>query len=193
MKRALLSSGLMAIIAGLGGSLLAADDTPVVQPAHPEHKSSINVAEQATDPSAILTQMGFFYWTTIPESREGDGETFLFQPVLPLSKSNVLRPGLALVASPEPNRVTGMGDLFVLDAFFFHTPNATFGVGPVASFPTATKDELGTGQYSVGADFLFIYKGIKKNISGILLYTQTSVAGDDDRPDVNTRHDRRLS
>jgi len=104
--------------------------------------------------------------------------------VLPLSKTNVLRPALPFVSTPSPDRVSGMGDLFLLDAFFFQVPNATWGIGPVASLPTASDDKLGTGKFSLGFDFVYMYKGIKKNIFGFLFYPQFSVSGDDDRDDV---------
>jgi hypothetical protein len=64
-------------------------------------------------------------------------------------------------------------------------PKGTWGIGPIASLPTASDDELGTGKTSVGFDFLYMYKGIEKTIWGFLFYPQWSVAGDDDRDDVN--------
>jgi hypothetical protein len=73
------------------------------------------------------------------------------------SPAAVLRPALPLFTTPSPDRVAGVGDLFLLDAFFFQVPKASLGVGPVASIPTATDDKLGTGKFSLGFDFLFIY------------------------------------
>ena len=174
-------------LAGLGGLAVASDDTDEktpVEPAHPSHKIPTNMAEKATDPSAILTQLGFYSWSGVEENGESDSGTYLFQPVLPLSKTNVLRPALPFVSTPSPDRVSGMGDLFILDAFFFQIPNATWGIGPIASLPTATDDKLGTGKLSLGFDFLFLYKGVKKNIFGFIFYPQFSIAGDDDRDDV---------
>jgi hypothetical protein len=150
--------------------------------------ASDDAAVQATDPSAILTQIGFFYWTTIPEgTSRNDSDTFLFQPVLPLSKGNVLRPALPLLTSPEPDRKAGLGDLLVLDFQFFQAKKlkSTIGVGGAATFPTASDDLLGSGKYSIGPGMLWIYKGVPKNIFGVLVYNQTSVGGDDDRDDVN--------
>jgi hypothetical protein len=109
----------------------------------------------------------------------------LFQPVLPLTKSNVLRPALPFIQSSGPGGVSGIGDLFLLDAFMFQVPHATWGLGPVATLPTATSDALGSGKYQLGMNALYIYKGIPKNIFGILGYNQWSVAGDSDRKDVN--------
>ena len=170
--------------AGGDGTSEVKDEQTPVEPAHPNHKVPANIAEQATDPSAILTQLGFFYWNSVDEDGESDGSTLLFQPVLPLSKTNVLRPALPFVSTPSPDRVAGMGDLFLLDAFFFQIPNASIGVGPVASLPIATDDKLGTGKFSLGFDFMFIYKGIKKTILGFMFYPQWSISGDDNRSDV---------
>jgi hypothetical protein len=139
---------------------------PQVKPAHPNHKSSINLAEQATDPSAILTQLGFFYWSQETEGGGADSNTstFLFQPVLPMSKGNVLRPALPIISTPGPNSVSGIGDLFLLDALMFQVPNATWGIGQVVSLPTATNDALGSGKCELGLDALYTYKGMTPKI-----------------------------
>ena len=174
-------------LAGLAGPAVASDDTDEktpVEPAHPSHKIPTNMAEKATDPSAILTQLGFYSWSGVEGDGESDSGTYLFQPVLPLSKTNVLRPALPFVSTPSPDRASGMGDLFLLDEFFFQIPKATWGIGPVVSLPTATDDKLGTGKVSLGFDFVFIYKGVKKNIFGLILYPQFSIGGDDARDDV---------
>jgi hypothetical protein len=138
---------------------VAAQEEPQVKPAHPAHKSSVNLAEQATDPSAILTQMGFFYWNQWTEGGGTDSQssTFLFQPVLPMTKSNVLRPALPILQSSGPGGESGIGDLFLLDAFMFQVPHGTWGVGPVVTLPTATNDALGAGKYQLGLDALYIY------------------------------------
>ena len=174
----------LALVCVLPAASEDTDERTPVEPAHPTHKTPVDIAEKATDPSAILAQLGFYYWGGVDEDRESDSQTYLFQPVLPLSKTNVLRPALPFLSTPSPGREGGMGDLFLLDAFFFQIPNATVGVGPVASLPTATDDKLGTGKFSLGFDFVFIYKGIKKNILGFILYPQFSVSGDDARDDV---------
>jgi hypothetical protein len=165
---------------------LAQDEHPPVQPPHPNHKVPVNAAEQATDPSAILTQLGLFYWTGNQKNSDQTTDTFLFQPVLPMSKNNVLRPALPVIRSNGPTgKETAVGDLFVLDAFMFQIPNATWGIGPVASLPTASKDQFGSEKYELGVTAIYIYKGIPKNILGILGYNLWSVAGESSRQDVN--------
>ena len=192
MRRTVVAIGIILAVFALGTSVRANEEPDIKAGETVEtHQTgasnpSASIAEQATDPSAVLTQMGFFFWsTTASGNDDGDSETFLFQPVLPLTKTNVLRPALPIIGSAEPGRKTGFGDLFILDAFFFQTKKSTLGVGPVASLPTASRDEFGTGKFSVGANFIWIYKGIKKNLSGILIYPMFSVAGDGDREDVS--------
>jgi hypothetical protein len=160
-------------------------DVPHGTPGHPEHKSSVSAAEAATDPSAILAQLGFQYWTTIPEGNDTLGGTFLIQPVLPLTKNNVFRPALAFVGTPGPNRETGIGDLLLLDVFIFQAKNASWGIGPVANLPTASEDALGSGKFELGPVAMYMYKGVPKNLFGVLGYNLTSVGGDSDRADVN--------
>jgi len=189
MKQAfLIVISALVLLAGFGG-VMAADEPdikkPLAPPGHPDHKHPNTGAQSATDPSAILFQFQTFYWTSVNENGESDGETFLFQPVLPLSKTNLFRPALGYVTTPSPGRTGGMNDLFLLDLFFFNTPDSTFGVGPVATIPTATDDALGSGKYQLGVSFVYLYKGFKKDLPGILCWNQWSVAGDNDRSDVN--------
>jgi hypothetical protein len=187
-----------ALLVGTGGVLAEErldPDKPLAEPGHPDHKHPSDASQSATDPSAILFQWGFFYWSSVEESAgAADGETLLFQPVIPLSKSNLLRPALPFLTKdvadldgtePKLDRIRGIGDVFLLDLFFFNDGHSTYGVGPVASLPTASDDMLGTGKFQLGASFVYLWKGFKKDLPGILLYNQWSVAGDSDRADVN--------
>ncbi len=45
------------------------------------------IAKAATDPSAILTQFQNLFWTTGSSEDKNISNTYLFQPVLPLSKN----------------------------------------------------------------------------------------------------------
>jgi len=144
-----------------------------------------NLAEAATDPSAILAQLGFFGWTESSSDDKNIANTFLFQPVLPLSNTNVLRPAIPVVTTGGPNGVTGLGDLFLLDANFIQVPSGTWGWGVVATLPTATDRTLGAGKWQAGPTLLYINKTIPKTIFGILGYNQWSFAGKSDRQKVN--------
>ncbi len=166
-------------------SAIKAGHDPRVKAAHPAHKSSVNLAEQATDPSAVLAQLGFFYWNSRFEGGDQLANTWLFQPVLPLTKSNVLRPALPIATSTGPDRESGLGDLFLLDAEFIQVSHGTFGWGGVMSLPTATDDKLGSGKWELGPMALYMYKGKPKTVMGLLAYNLWSFAGDGDRQNVN--------
>jgi hypothetical protein len=152
-----------------------------------EAESQADLANKATDPSAILTQLGFFAWDGTSTSDIDQTDTALFQPVLPMTKSNVLRPALPYLRTVGPGglETKGLGDLFLLDVFLFQLPHATWGVGPVASLPTATEPEFGSEKYELGPMAMFMWKGLKKDLVGVLGYNTTSIAGDSARADVN--------
>jgi len=187
MKRHLLVKLIGPALLGFAANIAFAQDidTPHGTPGAATHKSSVSAAEAATDPSAILAQLGFLYWNTVAEGDDFLANSWLIQPVLPLSKNNVFRPALPFVGTSGPNRKTGIGDLLLLDVFIFQAKNASWGIGPVASLPTASDDALGTGQYEVGPVAMYMYKGVPKNLFGILGYNLTSVGGDSSRADVN--------
>jgi hypothetical protein len=160
------------------------------QPVHPTHKvgaasEGASLAEKATDPSAILTQMSFQFFTENTKDDRGLATTGIFQPILPLTSGMILRPTLPIVTTGGTDGVTGIGDLFLLDLFLHNVNKATFGVGPVATVPTATSDALGGKKWTIGPNFLFLFKGVPKNLFGILIYNEWSFAGDTDRAKVN--------
>jgi len=146
------------------------------------------IAKAATDPSAILTQLGFFGWTESSSDDKNIANTALFQPVLPLTKKNVLRPALPFITTGGPNGKSGIGDLFLLDVQINQVDSGSWGWGGVASLPTATDDTLGSGKWEAGPMFMYINKKAladNHSIFGILLYNQWSFAGKSDRQDVN--------
>ncbi len=161
-------------------------EPPMAQPSQSTGQATEDIAQKATDPSAVLMQMQFQYIPRVIEDADADASTLIIQPVLPLGGRNVLRATLPILSTPEPDRVSGLGDLVVLDFFLFKAGKSSLGVGPALSFPTATDDALGSGKLSLGPTFLWIYKGIPKTILGLLMENLTSVAGDSDRSDVNT-------
>jgi len=89
---------------------------------------------------------------------------------------------------PDGDKVTGLGDLNAFAAYLFDTgnPAVSFGLGPLISAPTATKDELGSGKWSGGFSNIFFDAKSKKFQYGYLLTWQHSFAGEDDRADVNS-------
>jgi len=146
------------------------------------------IAKAATDPSAVLTQLGFFAWNTSSSDNKNISYTGLFQPVLPLTKKNVLRPALPIITTGGPNGKSGIGDLFLLDVQINQVSSGSLGWGAVASLPTATDKTLGTGKWEAGPMGMYINKKAladSRSIFGILLYNQWSFAGKSDRQDVS--------
>ena len=161
--------------------------SPVEKPGHKGGAAApgASLADKATDPSAIFAQLANFFWTEDTADDRGIANTYLFQPVLPLTASNVLRPAIPVVTTGGMDGVTGLGDLFLLDIHLGHTSSGSWGAGVAASLPTATSDSIGSGKWSAGPAALYMYKGVPKNIFGILAYNQWSYAGDGDRAKVN--------
>ena len=84
------------------------------------------------------------------------------QPAIPISLGEewqlINRPSLSLLASEQPHRKLGFGDM-ELQTYF--TPARftkwVWGVGPDLRIPTATQHELGTGKWSAGPAVGLIY------------------------------------
>jgi hypothetical protein len=140
-----------------------------------------SLAEAATDPSAILTQFQNFFWTTGNSDDNNISNTYLLQPVLPLSKNNVLRPALPVV---NTSGKTGIGDLFLLDVFLNQVKTGTWGWGIAGSVPIGN-DEFTTDKWQAGPSLLYMNKTNKKFLWGILGYNQWSFAGKSSASDVN--------
>jgi len=140
-----------------------------------------SLAEAATDPSAILTQFQNFFWTTGNSDDKNISNTYLLQPVLPLSKNNVLRPALPVV---NTSGKTGIGDLFLLDVFLYPVKTGTWGWGVVGSVPIGD-NQFSTNKWQAGPTLLYMNKTNKKYLWGILGYNQWSFAGKSSATDVN--------
>jgi len=156
---------------------------PHDQPAHPSHKSGVNLAEKATDPSAVLMQLQTQFFSE--HDRDSDFGKVIIQSILPLTRSNVARIMLPIEWTSQPDRVGGLGDTTILDFQLIQTKSSTFGFGPTIVLPTATDNKLGSGKLSLGPNFLWIYHGVPKLIAGVLMEQAWSVAGDSGKPHVN--------
>jgi hypothetical protein len=175
----------------------AAETTGNFDPPHDEHENPVpavathkagasaaggaSLAEAATDPSAILTQFQNFFWTTGNSDDNNISNTYLLQPVLPLSKNNVLRPALPVV---NTSGKTGIGDLFLLDVFLYQVKSGTWGWGIVGSVPIGD-NQFSSNKWSAGPTLLYMNKTNKKFLWGILGYNQWDFAGKSSASDVN--------
>ena len=153
-----------------------------------------SLAEKATDPTAILTQLQFQnIFTPSTYDSHGYSNTFIIQPVIPISKkgfipTQVIRPTLPLsVSTADPDGPLGetstIGDLVLFDIFLPERKSwGQWGLGPIFVLPTANSDLTGQGKWQVGPAFVVFYSKIKKWQLGGLVQNPISFAGDDDRP-----------
>jgi hypothetical protein len=163
------------------------DDHVNSTPEHPSHKSGASaaggadLAHAATDPSAILTQFQNLFWTTGSSDDKNISNTYLLQPVLPLSKKNVFRPALPVI---NTSGKTGIGDLFLLDVVLNQVKTGTWGWGIAGSVPIGA-DEFTTDKWQAGPTLLYMNKTSEKYLWGILGYNEWSFAGKSSASDVN--------
>lgn len=89
--------------------------------------------------------------------------------------------------SPDFDHETGLGDLNVFAAYLIDTgnPALSVGIGPQITAPTASKDALGSEQWSAGFVHTLFNASSPKIQYGYLLSWQASFTGADDRDDVN--------
>jgi hypothetical protein len=81
---------------------------------------------------------------------------------------------------------SGLGDLDFFGAYnIVQKPGLSFGIGPEATFPTATEDDLGSGKYTLGAAAICFAAPDPKFQTGGLVTWRTDVGGDDDRDPVS--------
>lgn len=151
-------------------------------------------AAQANNPLANTTAFNLqnYYIGELTES-EDDANQFWFRYAKPFSvgeSSWLLRASLPVNSFPTPSsgkNETGLGDLNLFSAYLIDTgnPAVSFGFGPQLSIPTASKDYLGSDKWSAGLVNVLFNANSAKFQYGYLLSWQHSIAGEDDRPDVN--------
>lgn len=153
-----------------------------------------NVAAQANNPLANMTAFNIhnYYIGELTESEESANQGFLriAKPVSIADTNWVVRATLPIntfPTAPDGDKETGTGDFNVFGAYLFDTgnPAVSFGVGPLISAPTASKDELGSEKWSAGFANVLFNASSPKFQYGYLLTWQHSFAGDSDREDVN--------
>ena len=167
-----------------------------------------DLAAQARDPTASVTAFQIRYdFTSSFHNAPGDTGALVLQPVIPFKigeQRHIARitlpyithgPDLAgLVDDIDQNPVPpnfipirdkrGLGDTAVLDLLLFDTSWGRWGIGPVASLPTASDDSLGTGKWSLGPAAVALSRSGNWQY-GALVTGLFSVAGDKDRKYVS--------
>jgi hypothetical protein len=157
-------------------------------------QESSEMAKQAQNPIARLI--------SIPIENDFNPQTGVdkensyvmqFKPVVPFRLSRdwnlITRTIIPIIQvpdlSPHLKGQTGLGDVSVS---LFLSPNRegamVWGVGPIASFPTATEDILGTKKLSVGPTVV-VLRSQGHWLYGTLINNVFSVGGPSARADVN--------
>jgi hypothetical protein len=188
--RNVLGLGLVACVLALRGLLAA-------PPARAEDNAD-ELAKQLSNPIASLISVPFQSNFDFGAGADDNGfaYTMNIQPVIPISIGddwNLISRTILPIAyrdylPPPDGDVAGLGDTTQSLFFSPKTPGASgiiWGVGPVFLIPTATDDFLGTGKFGIGPTAVVLKQEGPWTV-GMLANHIWSVAGEDDRADVNS-------
>jgi hypothetical protein len=162
-----------------------------------EATDSADLAKKLSNPVADLISVPMkLDWNTGIGPANADQDIYVVQPVIPITLNeewNVIsRTILPYIHQESPvaggSSIGGLGD--TLQSLFFSpkSPSASgwiWGVGPALSIPTATKDELGSGKWSLGPTVVLL-KQEHGWTYGVLANQIWSIAGESDRAGVSS-------
>ncbi|BBO90726.1 hypothetical protein [Desulfosarcina ovata] len=97
--------------------------------------------------------------------------------------NNIFRATVPMVTE-SPSGKNGLSDVTVFDLVTFNEPWGRWGVGLVGLLPVATDEALGAEQFAIGPAAGFVARQ-SKLLYGVFSQNVFSVAGDDDREEVN--------
>jgi hypothetical protein len=152
------------------------------------------LAKAVQNPVADLISVPFQYNANFDYGpREKTQHVLNIQPVYPINLSSqwnlITRTIVPLISqpafTPSQDRENGIGDVQL--SLFLSPAQPTgwiWGVGAIAQFDTASDDRLGQGKIGLGPTAVAL-KISGPWVTGALINNVWSVAGDDDRPDVN--------
>ncbi|MBZ2168158.1 transporter [Marinobacter sp. F4216] len=156
-----------------------------------------SLAKQLSNPIASLVSVPFQanFDRNIGPGDRGDRFTLNVQPVIPFSLNEdwnlISRTILPVVDQsdifPGAGSQSGIGD--TVQSLFFSPVQPTsngwiWGAGPVFLLPTASDDLLGTDQWGLGPTAVALKQSGAWTNGGLVNHIW-SVAGDNDRPDIN--------
>ncbi|QDK39580.1 hypothetical protein DOE51_00740 [Bdellovibrio sp. NC01] len=130
------------------------------------------------------------YITSKIYGTDEDSNSFFLRGALPHKLFNtpqIARLTVPYSTVPDPaggSHVNGMGDINLFDIFLMGIPDFQVGIGPYFVFPTASKDETGSGKWQIGAAATVIHPDTWGMVGALLTY-QHDYAGDEDRPTQN--------
>jgi len=172
------------------GSSLKAQEKPA-----PSGASVQEMADKLANPVASMISVPFQNnsdWGIGPNN--GSKNTLNFQPVIPIklgANLNLITRYIVPIIDQRDitgadTHESGLGDATVSAWFSPSHPKNGFiwGAGPALLIPIATNDHLGTKKFGVGPTALILKQG-HGNTIGFLVNQIWSVAGDQNRSDVN--------
>jgi len=160
--------------------------------------SADELAKQLSNPVAALISVPLQLNYDDGYGAGGGGERFTLnvQPVVPISLNedwNVISRTILPVIHQDDlvpgDSSSGIGD--ITQSLFFSPKQPTasggiIGAGPAFLLPTASEDELGTGQWAIGPTIVALKQTEGGITYGALWNYLISVAGNDDRAEVNS-------
>lgn len=138
----------------------------------------------------IAFNVQYYYRPSLSEVDGGSAHTTWFRFAMPtgrvLWRLSVPLESRALVNDNSNFSQSGLGDIDIFAAYtFVSKPKLTFGLGPSASFNTASDDALGSGKNTLGAAAVVFAAPNPQFQYGGLVIWRTDIGGDDARADVN--------
>jgi len=124
----------------------------------------------------------------VPLSDDGMGLTLMNRPTLPIMLKNPVPQTNAIGEFSGFENFSGIGDLAIQSAIG-GMPHVSFGmfmwgIGAILVFPTASKNNPGSGKYSAGPSGMLV--GFTENYTfGVVVNQAWSYAGNDSRENVN--------
>lgn len=153
-------------------------------------------AAQANNPLANMTALNFHNYY-MPKLTDAPADAYLNTSWVRFAKpfasgKLLLRVSMPLstVAMPDSTgsvlATNGLGDINAFVSYnFISKPNATLGIGPMVSAPTASEDALGSGKWQAGFAFVaFVVQSAQFQLGGLVTW-QTSIGGDEVRANTN--------
>ncbi len=149
---------------------------------------------QANNPLARMRAFNLhnYYIGDLAESDDSANQFWLrYAQPFTVGKTNwLMRASLPVNQYPVPptgTKETGVGDFNIFASYLFNTAktDVSFGLGPLLTIPTATKEALGNEKWSIGLANVLFNAESKVIQYGYLLTWQHSFAGNDERETVN--------
>lgn len=191
-KRSLVSLATIALAAcPLSAS---AEVETAIAPADSAPLDDATAAAQANNPLANMVAFNIqnYYVGSLTETDEEANTVWLrYAQPFSIGESNwLMRASLPINTFPTSasgDHKSGLGDFNIFAAYLIDVgnPAISFGIGPQLTAPTATRNSLGSEQWSAGLANVYFNASSKKFQYGYLLTWQGSFAGNDDRADVN--------